>query len=118
MTSSAKTAVTWEKSLRERKRMYSEPLMPASVVSTGQVTCFSISKGESVGATVLNSTWLLLISGTKSSQPCRTGKARIREIRSGLPQSSPASDLRSSALRMKELATAMVAPDFSPETTS
>ncbi len=32
---SAKTAVTWEKPLRESERVYSSPLIPASAVSTG-----------------------------------------------------------------------------------
>ena len=40
--------------------------MPASAVSIGKVTCFSISTGESEGATVLICTWLLVMSGTAS----------------------------------------------------
>ncbi len=40
--------------------------MPASAVSTGNVTCFSISIGESDGTIVLICTWLLVMSGTAS----------------------------------------------------
>ena len=46
---SRKTAVTCEKPLRESERVYSRPGMPASAVSIGKVTCFSISTGESDG---------------------------------------------------------------------
>ena len=45
-----KTAVTCAKPLRESERVYSRPGMPASAVSTGKVTCFSMSTGESDGA--------------------------------------------------------------------
>ncbi len=61
-----KTAVTWEKPLRDSDRVYSSPGMPASAVSIGKVTCFSMSIGESAGATVLICTWLLVMSGTAS----------------------------------------------------
>ena len=40
--------------------------MPANAVSIGKVTCFSISNGESAGASVLICTWLLVMSGTAS----------------------------------------------------
>ena len=40
--------------------------MPASAVSTGNVTCFSTSVGDSAGASVLICTWLFVISGTAS----------------------------------------------------
>ena len=40
---SVNTAVTWLKPLREMLRVLSSPGMPASAVSTGSVTCFSIS---------------------------------------------------------------------------
>src|SRR6266496_1687511 len=44
---SVKTAVTWAKPLRENERVDSRPGVPASAVSIGNVTCFSISRGES-----------------------------------------------------------------------
>jgi hypothetical protein len=50
---SVKTAVIWEKPLRENERVDSSPGVPASAVSIGIVTCFSISKGDSAGATPL-----------------------------------------------------------------
>jgi hypothetical protein len=40
---SVNTAVTWLKPLREMERVLSSPGMPASAVSMGKVTCFSIS---------------------------------------------------------------------------
>ena len=63
---SVNTAVTWEKPLRENERVYSRPGVPASAVSIGNVTCFSISTGDSAGATALICTWLLVMSGTAS----------------------------------------------------
>src|SRR4051812_3649294 len=63
---SAKTAVTWAKPLRENERVNSRPGVPASVVSIGNVTCFSISTGESDGARALIWTWTLVTSGTAS----------------------------------------------------
>ena len=63
---SLNTAVTWEKPLRDSERVYSSPGVPASAVSMRKVTCFSISTGESAGATVLICTWLLVMSGTAS----------------------------------------------------
>ena len=66
VVASVKTAVTWEKPLREIERVYSRPGMPASAVSTGKVTCFSMSVGERAGASVLICTWLFVMSGTAS----------------------------------------------------
>ena len=63
---SVKTAVICEKPLRENERVIPGPGVPASAVSIGNVTCFSISTGESAGATVLIWTWLLVMSGTAS----------------------------------------------------
>ncbi len=63
---SEKMAVIWAKPLRLSDRVLSSPLMPASAVSTGKVTCFSISSGESAGARTLICTWLLVMSGTAS----------------------------------------------------
>src|SRR6266699_6870821 len=96
---SAKTAVTWAKPFREKERLDSSPGVPASAVSTGDVTCFSISIGVSAGAMALICTCTLVTSGTASigslvkdqapdtaiarvarttSQRWRTEKARIR----------------------------------------
>ena len=44
-----KTAVTCENPLRENERVDSRPGMPASAVSITNVTCFSISTGDSDG---------------------------------------------------------------------
>src|SRR3954454_6018168 len=63
---SVKTAVTWAKPLREKERVNSRPGVPASAVSIGNVTCFSISIGESAGARALTWTWTLVTSGTAS----------------------------------------------------
>src|SRR6266851_9229983 len=75
--------------------------MPASATSMGNVTCFSISKGDRAGAKALIWTWTLVMSGTASigslvidhaphtaaarvqsrtSQRLRTEKARMRSI--------------------------------------
>src|SRR6266478_6280190 len=96
---SVKTAVIWAKPLREKERVDSRPGVPASAVSTGNVTCFSISIGASAGAMALICTCTLVTSGTASigsfvkdqapdtaaarvarttSQRWRTEKARIR----------------------------------------
>ncbi len=40
--------------------------MPASAVSIGKATCFSISSGDSAGAAMFTCTWLLVMSGTAS----------------------------------------------------
>jgi hypothetical protein len=48
-----KTAVTWAKPLRKKERVVSSPGVPASDVSIGNVTCFSISMGVSAGAVAL-----------------------------------------------------------------
>src|SRR5215216_6625308 len=98
---SVKTAVTWAKPLRENDRVDSSPGEPASAVSIGKVTCFSISIGDSAGATPLTWTWTLVTSGTASigsrdrdhrpetaaaivatttSQRRRTANARMRSI--------------------------------------
>src|SRR5690349_18555491 len=98
-TWSAKTAVTWEKPLREIERVYSSPGIPDSAVSIGKVTCVSISCGDIEATWVLTWTWLLVMSGTASIdnrgsaarprpaaspvrrmmiQRCRIEKARIR----------------------------------------
>src|SRR5215213_1589121 len=63
---SVKTAVTWEKPLRENDRVDSSPGVPASAVSIGKVICFSISIGVSAGATALIWTCTLVTSGTAS----------------------------------------------------
>src|SRR6266581_8409569 len=63
---SVKTAVIWAKPLRENERVDSRPGVPASAVSIGNVTCFSISMGESAGAMALIWTWTLVTSGTAS----------------------------------------------------
>src|SRR6266700_1771965 len=63
---SAKTAVTWAKPLRENERVDSRPGVPASAISIGNVTCFSISMGDSAGAMALIWTWTLVTSGTAS----------------------------------------------------
>src|SRR5262249_7780525 len=63
---SLKTAVTWAKPLRENERVDSRPGVPASAVSIGNVTCFSISTGDSAGAMALIWTWTLVTSGTAS----------------------------------------------------
>src|SRR5947209_20309255 len=63
---SVNTAVTWAKPLRENERVDSRPGVPASVVSIGNVTCFSISMGESAGAIAFIWTWTLVTSGTAS----------------------------------------------------
>src|SRR5215203_2070156 len=63
---SVKTAVTWEKPLRENERVDSSPGVPASAVSIGKVICFSISIGVSAGAIALIWTWTLVTSGTAS----------------------------------------------------
>src|SRR5713101_5404411 len=63
---SVNTAVTWAKPLRENERVDSRPGVPASAVSSGNVTCFSISIGESAGAMALIWTWTLVMSGTAS----------------------------------------------------
>src|SRR6266576_4723690 len=96
---SVKTAVTWAKPLRENERVDSSPGVPARAVSSGKVTCFSISIGVSAGAMALIWTWTLVTSGTASigslvkdqapdtaaatvarttTQRWRTEKARIR----------------------------------------
>src|SRR5882724_13311519 len=63
---SLKIAVIWAKPLRENERVDSRPGVPASAVSIGKVTCFSISTGESAGAMALIWTWTLVTSGTAS----------------------------------------------------
>src|SRR5262249_26764397 len=63
---SVKTAVTWANPLRENERVDSSPGVPASAASIGNVTCFSISMGESAGAMALIWTWTLVTSGTAS----------------------------------------------------
>src|SRR5215212_9215032 len=63
---SVKTAVTWEKPLRENERVDSSPGVPARAVSIGKVICFSISIGVSAGAMALIWTWTLVTSGTAS----------------------------------------------------
>src|SRR3954454_25135022 len=63
---SVKTAVIWAKPLREKERVDSRPGVPARAVSIGNVTCFSISIGESDGAAALTRTWTLVTSGTAS----------------------------------------------------
>ena len=65
-TFSSKITVTWEKPLRDRDRVDCRPGMPAMAVSTGKVTRFSISTGESEASEVLIWTWLLVMSGTAS----------------------------------------------------
>src|SRR5438105_2191406 len=98
---SLNTAVIWEKPLRENDQVCSRPGVPASAISSGNVTCFSISTGESAGAKALTWTWTLVMSGTASigslasdqtphaaaarvdsstSQRRRTEKARTRSI--------------------------------------
>src|SRR3984957_10519050 len=98
---SLKTAVIWAKPLRENDQVFSSPGMPASATSMGNVTCFSISRGDSAGAKALTCTWTLVMSGTASigslvsdhtpdaeaasvnsstSQRFRTEKARMRSI--------------------------------------
>src|SRR6266849_9488354 len=95
---SVKTVI-WAKPLREKERVDSRPGVPASAVSSGNVTCFSISIGVSAGAMPLICTCTLVTSGTASigslvkdqapdtaaarvarttSQRWRTEKARIR----------------------------------------
>jgi hypothetical protein len=64
---SLNTAVTCEKPLRDIDLVFSIPGIPASAVSTGNVTCFSISAGDRAGATVLIWTWLFVMSGTAST---------------------------------------------------
>src|SRR3546814_9213134 len=44
---SSKITVTWLKPLREIERVLSSPGMPASAVSTGKVTSFSMLTGDS-----------------------------------------------------------------------
>src|SRR6266705_1347756 len=63
---SVKTAVIWAKPLREKERVDSRPGVPASAVSSGNVTCLSISIGVSAGAMPLICTCTLVISGTAS----------------------------------------------------
>src|SRR3954452_6381945 len=63
---SLKTAVTCENPLREIERVLSRPGMPASAVSIRNVTCFSISAGDSTKAVVLTCTCLLVMAGTAS----------------------------------------------------
>src|ERR1700680_76954 len=63
---SVKTAVTWAKPLRENDHVFSRPGVPASATSTGNVTCFSTSRGESAGAKALICTWTFVMSGTAS----------------------------------------------------
>jgi hypothetical protein len=63
---SVNTAVTCAKPLRENDLVDSSPGVPASVVSIGNVTCFSISTGDSAGAMALIWTWTLVTSGTAS----------------------------------------------------
>ena len=50
---SLNTAVTWANPLRENERVYSSDGVPARIVSIWKVICFSISIGESEGATAL-----------------------------------------------------------------
>jgi hypothetical protein len=42
--------VIWAKPLRENDQVRSRPGVPASATSIGNVTCFSISSGDSAGA--------------------------------------------------------------------
>src|SRR3954470_9146794 len=63
---SLNTAVTCENPLRDSERVLSRPGAPASAVSIGKVTCFSISPGDKAGADVLICTCLLVMSGTAS----------------------------------------------------
>src|SRR5215210_9202572 len=63
---STKIDVTCAKPFRENDRVASSPGIPASAVSIGNVTCFSISIGDSAGATALIWTWTLVTSGTAS----------------------------------------------------
>src|SRR5262245_45815145 len=60
------TAVTWENPLRVNERVDSSPEMPASAVSTTNVTCRSISNGDREASTVLIWTCTLVMSGTAS----------------------------------------------------
>ena len=86
---SLKTAVTCEKPLRESERVLSRPGMPASAVSIGNVTCFSISTGDSAGAKVLTCTCLLVMSGT-ASIGSRSATRRPRSPREREQQHEPA----------------------------
>src|SRR6267378_625337 len=80
---SVKTAVIWAKPLREKERVDSRPGVPASAVSSGNVTCFSISIGVSDGAIPLICTCTLVTSGTASigslvkDQAPHTAAARV-----------------------------------------
>src|SRR5579863_3531339 len=101
---SLNTAVTWAKPLRENDQVFSRPGVPASATSSGNVTCFSISSGDSAGAKALTWTCTLVMSGTASigsrvsdhtpdvaaarvtsstSQRRRTEKTRTRAIIAG-----------------------------------
>src|SRR5580704_8538684 len=63
---SLKTAVICAKPLRENDQVFSRPGVPASATSIGNVTCFSISSGDSAGAKASTWTCTLVMSGTAS----------------------------------------------------
>ena len=64
---SSNTIVTWERPYLESDRIWVMPGSPASSVSMGKVTSFSISSGASAGTSVLTCTWTLVMSGTAST---------------------------------------------------
>ena len=110
--------------------------MPASATSIGNVTCFSISRGDSAGAKALTWTWTLVMSGTASigrtvSGPGARDRRRDREQqhvpaaahREGQDpfdhgSQSSARAFRNSALSTNVLVTAIVSPARTPARTS
>ena len=82
-------AVTWLNPLREKERTLSTPSSPASAVSIGKVTRFSISTGLRVGTTVLICTCLLVMSGVTSIGSrfnCQAPKIATTSVRNNMTQ--------------------------------
>ena len=69
-TASSNTPVTWQKPFREIDRVCSSPGMPASAVSSGNVTNLSMSVVENAGCSTVICTCLLVMSGTASIGNC------------------------------------------------
>src|SRR5437867_6658506 len=63
---SVKMSVTCDRPNLESERISVMPGTPASSVSRGNVTSFSISSGASAGTSVFTWTWTLVMSGTAS----------------------------------------------------
>src|SRR5271165_2796550 len=98
---SVKTAVIWAKPLRENDQVRSSPGVPASATSIGNVTCFSISSGESAGAKALTWTWTLVMSGTASIG--RTVSAQPPVIAAAMVNSSTYQRPRTEKARMRAI---------------